>query len=124
MAEVIRIGPLFDGRARVAVHEALNEIKAAVAKRTYDLVQVRLETVLQNPTGYYQSRIRISPAPDGLSVNDDQVIYGPWLEGTSSRNKTTRFKGYHTFRTVTQQVQREVPVITERVLATYLWRMN
>ncbi len=31
-------------------------------------------------------------------VDDGGVIYGPWLEGTSNRNKTTRFKGYAAFR--------------------------
>jgi hypothetical protein len=31
-------------------------------------------------------------------IHDSDVVYGPWLEGTSSRNKTTRFKGYQSFR--------------------------
>lgn len=31
-------------------------------------------------------------------ITDGGVVYGPWLEGTSSRNKTTSFKGYHSFK--------------------------
>ena len=30
------------------------------------------------------------------------AVYGPWLEGTSSRNQTTRFKGYAAFRRTAQ----------------------
>lgn len=32
-------------------------------------------------------------------------VYGPWLEGVSSRNQTTRFKGYAMFRKTKQKLQ-------------------
>lgn len=50
-------------------------------------------------TGNYRRNVR--PVwKDQLSalITDGGVIYGPWLEGTSSRNETTRFKGYASFR--------------------------
>ena len=46
-------------------------------------------------------------------ISDGQVVYGPWLEGVSSRNETTRFKGYHSFRIVAQQLQNEMPDIMQ-----------
>lgn len=35
------------------------------------------------------------------------AIYGPWLEGTGSRNQTTRFKGYSSFRKTAQWLDKE-----------------
>lgn len=40
-------------------------------------------------------------------IDDGNVIYGPWLEGTSSRNQTTRFKGYSSFRRTAQYLNKE-----------------
>ena len=37
-------------------------------------------------------------------VHDNNVVYGPWLEGISSRNDQTRFKGYRMFRNARQKV--------------------
>src|SRR5258708_18660687 len=55
-------------------------------------------------TGRYQSELQTS----NLAYNDirisDPVVYGPWLEGSSDRNRSTRFKGYRLWRK-TAQVQ-------------------
>jgi hypothetical protein len=49
-------------------------------------------------------------------IDDSQIIYGPWLEGISSRNQTTRFKGYASFRWATGQIgKRAVPVLRAHV---------
>lgn len=42
-------------------------------------------------------------------IDDAKVIYGPWLEGTGSRNQTTRFKGYASFRRTAQWMQEKAP---------------
>jgi len=39
-------------------------------------------------------------------------VYGPWLEGTGSRNQTTNFKGYKSARLATAAlVNRRLPVL-------------
>ena len=43
-------------------------------------------------------------SPHGI-IHDSKVIYGPWLEGISSRNQTSRFKGYSLFRKAHQQLE-------------------
>ena len=43
-----------------------------------------------------------------ISLGQPAVIYGAWLEGTSTRNKTTRFKGYGIFRKTTTWLQGQV----------------
>ncbi|MGV9803926.1 hypothetical protein ACWDTP_38425, partial [Mycobacterium sp. NPDC003449] len=57
-------------------------------------------------------------------VNDGGVVYGPWLEGTGSRNApVTRFRGYATFRRVKAMIDRRAPGIAQRLLRRYIGRM-
>lgn len=118
-------GPLFDGRAVRAVDGFLNEAEERVADQGVNRVQQRLNVVLRNPTGFYESRVVSERAREDWAVTDSGVVHGPWLEGESSRNQTTRFKGYRTFRTISQELQADAATIAEQqVLPTYVARMN
>lgn len=123
-AFIRKVGPFFDFRARRAVKRALQESQHDIAGRGVDLVLLRLGTVLREPTGYYESEIQTERVGGEIAVTDGDVIYGPWLEGVGSRNRTTRFKGYFTFRLVHQQLEREAGGITERVFVKYTREMN
>lgn len=90
------------------IKTATEDISENGAQEIYDAVRMRLNMVLQNPTGYYESRVQINTMSGGAEVTDGGVVYGPWLEGTSSRNGRTRFKGYQTFRKVMQDQQKKV----------------
>jgi hypothetical protein len=57
-------------------------------------------------------------------VHDSNAIYGPWLEGTGSRNQTTRFKGYAMFRRTTQQLERESSGILQKRVQKSLGRLG
>lgn len=67
----------------------------------------------QASTGHY--RRNLHGTVDGLNgrIDDGNVIYGPWLEGVSSRNKTTRFKGYHSFRLTAQWLRKRSTKVME-----------
>ncbi len=118
-------GPVFDGRASVAVRAYEAEVRYRLAETGKDMVLQMLGEVLQNPTGYYESRVRVEGRPGMVDVvTDGGVIYGPWLEGTSSRNDTTRFKGYATFRTVREKLNSGAVDLALRFLPSYLGRMN
>jgi hypothetical protein len=52
------------------------------------------------------------------------VTWGPWLEGTSRRNQSTRFKGYHLFRKTRQELQRQAPGIGQRELDKVMPRIR
>lgn len=118
-------GPVFDGRARLAVKAFCDEAEEEVAQFGFNAVHAELGNVLQHPTGFYESHIQTERANEGVEVNDGgSIVYGPWLEGVGSRNRSTRFKGYFTFRRVTQQVDAVSGSIAERVLPKYLRRMN
>lgn len=117
MEEFVRtVGPLFTGAVNHALDLAVMRIENTVADRAVNMVKERLGEVLQHPTGFYESRIQTTRDTRGQVVNDDMVIYGPWLEGVGSRNKTTRFKGYHTFRLVGQQVNSEAVTDAEKIV--------
>ena len=117
-------GPIVDGRAvkqstraRVAIQ---NDVAEAVENEIHDL----LTASLKNPTGYYESRIVTNRAKTSNQVTDSGVVYGPWLEGTSSRNQTSRFKGYATFRRATQRVEGRAGQIAAITIRPFVQRMN
>lgn len=117
-------GPLFDGRAQRAANEYADQLRYRVATEAEDMVHARLRQVLKHPTGYYESRIRVERAGETYQVTDGGVIYGPWLEGTGSRNfPVTRFRGYATFRRVKALIDRRAPGIAQRLLRRYIGRM-
>lgn len=117
-------GPLFNGEAQRAIEDFQTEAESTIADYTVNEIQAELGSVLKNPTGYYKSKIQTNRQSDDNIVSDSGVVYGPWLEGVGSRNKSTRFKGYATFRRVTQRISNEVGPIAERVLPKYLGRMQ
>lgn len=116
---MIRRGPMFDGRTAAALHTYADEVGYKVATFAEDMVQQRLAQVLQHPTGYYQSKVTVERAGTGYRVSDQGVVYGPWLEGTGSRNATTRFKGYQTFRRTKALVDRRAAQIAHELLVRY-----
>lgn len=124
MNDVRVSGPIFDGRAERAAGDISREITREVADVTYSTLQTTFNQVLKHPTGYYQSRIEVTVSGNEAEVDGDNVIYGHWLEGIGSRNRTTRFKGYFTFRKVTQRMQVRAEAIAERVVDRNLWRLR
>jgi hypothetical protein len=107
-------GPLFDGRLERAIDKGLQDGLEDVAQRGVDLVRQRLHGVLRHPTGHYESRVQTERAGADLAVTDGGIVYGPWLEGVSERNRTTRFKGYATFRRTTGELDRQAGSIVEQ----------
>lgn len=117
-------GPVFNGRAQRAAHEMVEHIEEEIAQQGYNDVRRELGRVLKHPTGYYESRIQTDNLGGDTVVHDGGVIYGPWLEGVGSRNRTTRFKGYFTFRKVAQRLNSRSELIARAIVPRYLRRMN
>lgn len=103
---VIVDSPITDGRLDRAVDEGLDDGVRAVGRLGERLVHQHLDRSLRNPSGRYESGIVLEDQGDARwRLSDSGIIYGPWLEGTSRRNTTTRFKGYATFRRVKEELQ-------------------
>jgi hypothetical protein len=109
-------GPLFDGTLADEVEAAMQDIDEAVAQEGVNLIQQRLHSVLQHPSGRYVSNIQTERKSETNLITDGGMVYGPWLEGVGSRNATSRFKGYATFRQVAPEVEKLSQQIAEAAL--------
>ena len=89
-----------------------------------DLILTQLGSVLQNPTGNYEGLIAGERTSSGWRVSDSNCIYGPWLEGVGSRNATTKFKGYATFRKVYGEVDAMVVRTVQPAFIKYVNELN
>jgi hypothetical protein len=117
-------GPVFDGRAKLAAHDFVRDSQRTIADRGADMIRTELDHVLRHQTGQYRSSIQVQHAFGGDVVTDGDIVYGPWLEGIGSRNRTTRFRGYSTFRRVVSRLDAQSGNIAERLLPSYLRRMQ
>ncbi len=109
---------LNSAKTKAAGARLVIEMNDVLAQEAMNRVLDRLGRVLQHPTGYYESRIAIERRAVYRGVTDQRVRKGGWLEGVDPRNRTTRFKGYHTFREVKQSINRD----KERIIAPVLRR--
>lgn len=100
-----------------------NDVEKAIAERGEQAVEQHLGRVMRNPTGYYLSHVHVVREGPGYAVTDDNVIYGPWLEGVGSRNSpVTRFPGYRAFRRASQLMDREAQRIADRIIGRWIRR--
>jgi hypothetical protein len=123
-ARVDRDGPLWDGRAHAAAQEYTDEVEQTIAEVGVHKVRAHFARFVQNPTPYYELNIRADRAFDGWEVHDQGIVYGPWLAGVGSRNRTSRFKGYPHWQLGTADLRADAQGIAEYVLDQYLPRMG
>ena len=127
---VVLSGPLFDGEATAAA----DEFTAALAREIAEIGQTWIQVEAH---GYDKSgRGGTGAAAEGVELigrGRDWVISGgiragvyswPWLEGTSPRNKTTGFKGYHPFRRTRLRLRRQASEYAQELLREFITRMG
>jgi hypothetical protein len=124
MSAVICTGPIFDGRGQAAVSRFCADAPRTVAHASLVQVHTNLNESIRYPTPYYETQINMHPVAGGQQVDDRGVIYGHWLEGDGSRNRTTRFKGYWSFRRAHDYVQRHVVRLIEADVRAMIARLN
>lgn len=122
---VVLSGPFFE-RREAAMREICDQIEEDVADTGFKFALQNLIGSIRRPTPYYWTRgvVRKNPAGPGLSVFDNWVIYGPWLEGNGSRNATTRFKGYASYRRAAQALERVAGGIAGIAISKKIGRLN
>ncbi len=124
MSDVVILGPLADGRAQAALDLYAHEVVQKVAGQGQQMVRDHLNTVIRQNHGVYVSRVNVRDVGADAARIENDMVYSPWLEGTSQRNRSTRFKGYHTFRLVRQQLDAKAEAMAEEILRPYLARMQ
>lgn len=126
----IMIGMKASGKIFLPVprHAAIGRLIMAIKEEVADygvfLVLMRLGQVLKEPTGYYESRIKKERQQDNWMVTDSGVVYGPWLEGTGSRNQISRFKGYRTFQMTKRELDQKKVSIAASIVDRFVRDMN
>jgi hypothetical protein len=123
--DVEQFGPFFGPQRSAAVDDLIREAVDVVSAQNYAEVMTNLNQSIKHPTPYYETQItRERITPDLYRVHDRDVVYGPWLEGTSERNQTTRFKGYASFRRAAATLQAKVPDLVQYALRRCVARLN
>lgn len=131
-------GPLFGGMAGVDVqqttHAILDELVEAGEARLKDVLKPRpapgvylTEAQAQKgkaSKGIYANSIHSEVSGLLGRIDDSGVVYGPWLEGTSSRNQSTRFKGYSSFRKTRDWLQKQAPRIVQAHVRKLVQRLG
>lgn len=119
-------GPFFVQGNRAAVLADLrHDARREVASQALAEVHHELNASIRHPTPYYETQIKLEDLGADTVVHDSGVIYGPWLEGTGSRNRTTRFKGYASFRKAAQRLEwYKAERVLKRPLARAIARLS
>ena len=129
-------GPLFSANAP-------NIVRRAAQRTVAQLVEIgesKLDQMLRpRPAGVFLSvsEARTGQASKGnyrrnlhtvvedlRGVISNPVIYSAWLEGVSTRNQTTRFKGYSSMRRVAQELQKQVPQVARANVEKAIRELN
>lgn len=118
--EVTVNGPLFTGATQRAIGRAAVQIEHEVGQQVLADVHWTLNRRIKHPTPYYETQIIMQPVGSDIVVHDRGIIYGPWLEGVSFRNQTTRFKGYHAFREAFREAREYAQPFAERILRRFV----
>lgn len=146
--DVQATGPVFDGSAAGIITEGTEAIRHALAVRAERLVAGAFSAAIRRDSGVFLSTITditasrvfewggdegrktytmpvvvADPVTDTV-VTTELATYGPWLEGTGSRNETTRFKGYHGFRLAAQALDVQAGTIAEDQMQPFIVRCN
>lgn len=110
-------GPLFAGAMAAGKNDMIADVVEAVTKEA-KRVEVQIDQAsFRRPTPYYWTQVRdVYPAFLVGVVDDTDIVYGPWLEGTSRANARSSFKGYHMWQRTTADVDgRAVSIAADAV---------
>jgi hypothetical protein len=128
--KIILTGPVFDGQAEVAARDFVRSLTAEIADIGRDWIKLdteRMDKSGRGGTGAAAGGVKVAGA-GGQFVVSGGIREGeyawPWLEGTSRRNQTTGFKGYHSFRRTTLRMRKQVTPFAQAELAGFISRMG
>lgn len=123
---VVKTGPLFiPGNADRVLHDIADQAEESVATLGASMIRSRMASVFRIETPFYRLKNVAERYMSGWRIWDqDAAVYGFWLEGIGSRNKTTRFKGYFTYRIIFQELSARAPTIVEGVVRRMIGKLR
>lgn len=120
-------GPLTNGEAERALADWAENTAAELGKQGEQLLRDFPMNKTGRAKGGFQANLHVMQQGSMARIPAPMirgVTWGPWLEGTSSRNRSTRFKGYHLFRRTRQELQRRAPDVGQRELDKVMPRLG
>lgn len=118
-------GTIFSASATQAAARRMTVgINEAIAQEGVNRLLKMARADFKNPTGHYESLVEVEKRQTYRGVWDNNAIYGGWLEGVSSRNKTTRFKGYRLFRRTKQELDRDKLALSQKYVTQFTRELN
>jgi hypothetical protein len=115
--DIKTLGALINGRGVPILRRFYTDAKDIVADAGLKELRARALTKPKHPTGRFSRSIVARDLGNSrmLTAEYPPAVYGPWLEGTSERNKRTRFKGYRLFRLTRGRLRKQVgPLVEDR----------
>lgn len=113
-------GPLADGRADRVLEQWAQNTSQALGDEAVRLLGDFPMDKTGRATGAFKRHLHVTRATRNTVVvrgpTEKGVVWAPWLEGVSERNRSTRFKGYHLFRKTRQQLDEKADEIGQREL--------
>lgn len=113
-------GPLGDGRAEKAAREWAENTSQALGDEGVRMLRAYPMNKTGRARGGFEGALRtVRRSASEVRIPGPQqrgVAWAPWLEGTSKRNESTHFRGYHLFRKTRAELQKMAPEIGQREL--------
>jgi len=119
-ARAVITGPIADGTAIKACTEWAERTSGALGDAAVDMLrQFPMNKTGRARGGFQEVLHPVRKSPTQVNVAGPMVqgvTWAPWLEGTSSRNQSTGFKGYHLFRKTRAELDKRAPEIGQKIL--------
>jgi hypothetical protein len=119
-------GPLFDGGWETAVDDLVSDMTADLGDHARTVWLGNLNSRIRVNQGRYVSQVNVArPSRSEAVVNDNRSLYGPWLEGTGSRNfPVTRFRGYRSAADAVVEVDATAVEVVQPRVDAFTKEMN
>ena len=121
-------GPLADGTADRALQDWAKATAKALGDEGVKILRAWPMDKTGRAHGAFQSNLNATEESPGLvrikGPMISGVVWSPWLEGTSQRNRSTRFKGYGLFKKTRAQLDERAGDIGQRELDKILPRIG
>lgn len=117
----IRNRYISNGRIHGDVADYEHDVAEALAEDAEDIWVRNLQGSIRHPTPYYWTQIASREVTSTrYEVHDHDIVYGPWLEGTGSRNAPNSiFPGYWAMARAKEAAKRRRSGIGRRILRRY-----
>jgi len=127
--KIVLSGPIFDGTAAEAAAQFTASLAKEIAEVGGDWIKLDTDRMTRSgsDTGAAAGGVEVAGSGSTYTISggiSEGRYSWPWLEGTSRRNQSTPFKGYHTFRRTRLRMRTQMQPLIDGKLAEFMPRMG